>query len=132
MKAKLIIEGKEIEIEISEEEYKKLQPSEEKKTGYERVPESDVYFYAYPSGCIETACEECYRYDICRRAKTLEELLSSKIVKLNFSDLSKLILNFPSEINTLMIQKSFDGYYIIVDDITIRKEQERKAIKTKF
>ena len=74
-------------------------------------------------------CEACYRYDICRRAKTLAELLSGKIVKLNFSDLSKLILNFPSEINTLMIQKSFDGYYIIVDDITICKEQERKAIK---
>ena len=34
MKAKLIIEGKEIEIEISEEEYKKLQPPEEKRTGY--------------------------------------------------------------------------------------------------
>ena len=61
-----------------------------------------------------------------------EELLSGKIVKLNFSDLSKLILNFPSEINTLMIQKTFDDYYIIVDDITIRKEQERKTIKTKF
>ena len=63
MKAKLIIEGKEIEVEISEEEYKKLQPSEEKKTGYERVPESDVYFYAYPSGCVETACEDCYNID---------------------------------------------------------------------
>ena len=32
MKAKLIIEDKEIEIEIPEEEYKKLQPTEEKKT----------------------------------------------------------------------------------------------------
>ena len=63
MKAKLIIEGKEIEIEISEEEYKKLQPSEEKKTGYERVPESDVYFYTYPSGCVETTCETCYDID---------------------------------------------------------------------
>ena len=63
MKAKLIIEGKEIEVEISEEEYKKLQPSEEKKTGYERVPESDVYFFAYPSGCVETACEDCYDID---------------------------------------------------------------------
>ena len=60
MKAKLIIENKEIEIEISEEEYKKLQPSE---TGYERVPESDVYFFAYPSGCVETACEDCYDVD---------------------------------------------------------------------
>ena len=63
MKAKLIIKGKEIEIEISEEEYKKLQSEEEKKTGYERVPESDVYFFAYPSGCVETACEDCYNVD---------------------------------------------------------------------
>lgn len=63
MKAKLIIEGKEIEIEISEEEYKKLQPIKEKKTGYERVPESDIYFYTYPSGCVETTCEACYDID---------------------------------------------------------------------
>ena len=63
MKAKLIIEGKEIEIEISEEEYKKLQSSEEKKTGYERVSESDVYFYTYPNDCVETACEDCYNID---------------------------------------------------------------------
>ena len=63
MKAKLIIEGKEIEIEISEEEYKKLQSSEEKKTGYERVTESDIYFYTYPNGCVETACEDCYNID---------------------------------------------------------------------
>ena len=63
MKATLIIEGKEIEIEISEEEYKKLQPSEEKKTGYERVPESDIYFYANTKGDAETACEDCYDVD---------------------------------------------------------------------
>ena len=63
MKAKLIIEGTEIEVEISEEEYKKLQSEEEKKTGYERVPESDVYFYTYPSGCVETTCETCYDID---------------------------------------------------------------------
>ena len=63
MKAKLIIENKEIEIEISEEEYKKLHPSEEKKTGYERVPESDIYFYANTKGDVETACEDCYDVD---------------------------------------------------------------------
>ena len=63
MKAKLIIENKEIEIEISEEEYKKLQPSEERKTGYERVPESDIYFYANTKGDVETACEDCYDVD---------------------------------------------------------------------
>ena len=63
MKAKLIIEGKEIEIEISEEECKKLQPSEEKKTGYERVPESDIYFYANSRGYVETACENYYDVD---------------------------------------------------------------------
>ena len=63
MKAKLIIENKEIEIEISEEEYKKLQPSEEKKTGYERVPESNIYFYTNTKGDVETACEDCYDID---------------------------------------------------------------------
>ena len=60
MKAKLIIENKEIEIEISEEEYKKLHPSE---TGYERVAESDIYFYANTKGDVETACEDCYDVD---------------------------------------------------------------------
>ena len=60
MKATLIIEGKEIEIEISEEEYKKLHPSE---TGYERVLESDIYFYANTKGDVETACEDCYDID---------------------------------------------------------------------
>ena len=63
MKAKLIIEGKEIEIEISEEEYKKLQPSEEKKTGYERVPESDIYFYTHPGGYVGTASEDYCNID---------------------------------------------------------------------
>ncbi len=63
MKAKLIIEDKEIEIEISEEEYKKLQPSEEKKTGYERVPESDIYFYAHSGGYVGTASEDYCNID---------------------------------------------------------------------
>ena len=63
MKAKLIIEGKEIEVEISEEEYKKLQPSEEKKTGYERVPESDIYFYTHPGGYVGTASEDYCNID---------------------------------------------------------------------
>ena len=63
MKAKLIIEGKEIEVEISEEEYKKLQSSEEKKTGYERVTESDIYFCANSRGYVETACEDYYDVD---------------------------------------------------------------------
>ena len=60
MKATLIIEGKKIEIEISAEEYKKLHPSE---TGYERVAESDIYFYANTKGDVETACEDCYDID---------------------------------------------------------------------
>ena len=63
MKAKLIIEGKEIEIEISEEEYKKLQSEEEKKTGYERVSESDIYFYANSRGYVETCTEDYYSVD---------------------------------------------------------------------
>ena len=63
MKAKLIIEGKEIEVEISEEEYKKLQLSEEKKTGYERVPKSSVYFYVSYNDKVDTTVEDCYDVD---------------------------------------------------------------------
>ena len=58
MKAKLIIEDKEIEIEISEEEYKKLHPSE---TGYERVPEGDYFYYESGIGHAESGIDEyCY------------------------------------------------------------------------
>ena len=61
MKAKLIIEDKEIEVEISEEEYKKLQPIEEKKTGYERVPEGDYFYYESCRGNAESSIDEyCY------------------------------------------------------------------------
>ena len=63
MKAKLIIENKEIEIEISEEEYKKLHPSEEKKTGYKRVPEYDDYFHESGKGDVEFEIEDCYDVD---------------------------------------------------------------------
>ena len=53
MKAKLIIEDKEIEVEISKEEYKKLQPSEEKKTGYERVEVGEEFYYVAASNKVE-------------------------------------------------------------------------------
>ena len=60
MKAKLIIKGKEIEIEISEEEYKKLYLSE---TGYERVSKSSVYFYVSYNDKVDTTVEDCYDVD---------------------------------------------------------------------
>ena len=62
MKAKLIIEDKEIEVEISEEEYKKLQPSEKKgETGYERVTEGDYFYYESCRGNAESSIDEyCY------------------------------------------------------------------------
>ena len=54
MKATLIIEGKEIEIEISEEEYKKLHLSE---TGYERVLPDNGFYYATSRGHIESGID---------------------------------------------------------------------------
>lgn len=63
MKAKLIIEDKEIEVEISEEEYKKLQPSEEKKTGYERVPKMNDFYYLAHRGNVEVGVDNCDKYD---------------------------------------------------------------------
>lgn len=57
MKAKLIIKDKEIEVEISEKEYKKLQPSKEKKTGYERVLPDNEFYYVASRGCIESGID---------------------------------------------------------------------------
>lgn len=54
MKAKLIINNQEIEVEISEEEYKKLQP--EKKTGYERTP-NKIYYWLTGDGVVRFQCD---------------------------------------------------------------------------
>lgn len=89
MKAKLIIEDREIEIEISEEEYKKLQPSEEKKTGYERVPKLDIYFYVTPNGCVDTTSEDCY--DIDNECYESANYYSDKTVAENNARADKLI-----------------------------------------
>lgn len=89
MKAKLIIEGKEIEIEISEEEYKKLQPSEEKKTGYERVPKNGKYFYEFGKGDVESDIEDCY--DIDDEYYASANYYSSEIVAENNTRADKLM-----------------------------------------
>lgn len=62
MKATLIINNQEIEVEISEEEYKKLQPVE-KKTGYERVKEGDRYYHPNYRGEIEDPIDERVTWD---------------------------------------------------------------------
>jgi hypothetical protein len=49
MKAKLIVNGKELEVEISEEEFKKF---EEKKTGYERIDAEKFYYFVDESGYV--------------------------------------------------------------------------------
>ena len=89
MKAKLIIEDKEIEVEISEEEYKKLQPSEEKKTGYERVPKNGKYFYEFGKGDVESDIEDCY--DIDDEYYASANYYSSEIVAENNTRADKLM-----------------------------------------
>lgn len=56
MKAKLLINGKEIEIEISEEELKKFEAKQKKKTGYERV-EDGQSFWRVENGTIMPCCD---------------------------------------------------------------------------
>jgi hypothetical protein len=53
--AKLIINGKEIEVMISSEELKKL--TFQKKTGYEQVPDEEPYYYISDDGMVEDGCE---------------------------------------------------------------------------
>ena len=58
--------------------------------------------------------------------KKLEKLLSGGIVRCNYWELTELLFQFPENINTLMIQKTSDCFYVKVDDITVRKAQEEK------
>ena len=51
MKAKLVVDGKEFSIEIQDSELQKLLAS--RKTGYERVDESQKYWYQASSGNVE-------------------------------------------------------------------------------
>lgn len=52
MKAKLTIDGKEFEVELSEEQAKALTETK-KKTGYERVGRKEKYYYAAHNGKVE-------------------------------------------------------------------------------
>ena len=54
----------------------------------------------------------------------LKVLLSGEIAKLDhLYSVFYLLYYFPKEINTLMIQKTYDGHYMLrVDDISICKE----------
>lgn len=72
-------------------------------------------------------CEECYRYYTCRKAQIVEELLSGNIANINLKELHSLVEYFPDRINTLMIQKSSDGYCVVVDDISVRREQTSRG-----
>ena len=57
MKAKLLINGKELEVEISEEELKKLEAKQKKKTGYERVGEDNTFWYDDGTGTVGSDCD---------------------------------------------------------------------------
>ena len=113
MKAKLIIEGKEIEVEISEEEYKKLQSEEEKKTGYERVPESDVYFYVHSGGYVGTASEDYCNID--NEYYELANYYSDKTVAENNTRADKLV----RQLRRFSVEHRKCG--VSFDDINIEK-----------
>ena len=119
MKAKLIIEDKEIEIEISEEEYKKLQPPEEKRTGYERVAENCDFYYEFANGRVESGFDErCFIDDAYYESANY---YSSETVAENNARADKLmrqLRRFAVEHRTHEIDignMSTNKYYIIYD-----------------
>lgn len=88
MKAKLIVNNQEIEVEISEEEYKKLQP-QSKTTGYERVAQHGAFCYIDTDGLVRSS------YDICAIEDTecyeAANYYSSKTVAENNARADKLM-----------------------------------------
>ena len=63
MKAILIINNKEIEVEISQKELNKLQTTKKKKTGYERVVVDDEYYYVDSKGDVRWQPDDGVYFD---------------------------------------------------------------------
>ena len=61
-KAKLIIDGKEIEIIIPQEQFDKLFPPK-KKTGYERVETKQTYYVVFGDSSVESVTESCGTFE---------------------------------------------------------------------
>lgn len=62
MKAKLVVEGKEFDIEINDPELQKL-VAPKKKTGYERVEKLETYDCVFGNGEIGTCVEHLVSHD---------------------------------------------------------------------
>lgn len=89
-KVKLIVDGKELEVEISEQELKKLEEkAEPKKTGYERVSCDTDYFIVGTDGQIWVECEQHFADD--REQYDLANYYSSEIVAENNARADKLM-----------------------------------------
>lgn len=63
MKAKLIVEGKEFEIEIVDQELPKLIVLSKNKTGYERVDAGEDYYYSAEDGTADCDTDHRNSYD---------------------------------------------------------------------
>lgn len=81
MKTKLIVGDKEIEVEISEEELKKIDSKFIKKTGYERVSTGELYYYD-SSGTFDSSNFD-YQYEYDDMAYKSANYYSSQTIAIN-------------------------------------------------
>lgn len=65
MKAKIMIEGKEFEVELSKEQVQDLTETK-KKTGYERVRQGEIYYIGTIDGTSNRNQEDNDEFDDCR------------------------------------------------------------------
>ena len=86
MKLKLTVNNQEIEVEISEEEYKKLLPKEENKTGYERA---NTYYIVDWQGRIDQNSDDNMHLD--EEAYNIANYYSSETVAAHNARADKLM-----------------------------------------
>ena len=63
-KIKVIIDGIEMEVSVSEEELAKLTENKQNKTGYERVDKGKRYFIATGIGSVDALKDDSTEYDV--------------------------------------------------------------------
>ncbi len=116
MNAKLILNGKEIKVELSEEQLESLLP--QKKTGYERVAKGEVYYKIEGDTCSmfterNSIIDDCHYY---KKANYFtDETLAKNIIRANI--LMRQLRRFAVEhrASKLDWQNKDKKYYIVYD-----------------
>ena len=91
MMAKLIVEGKEFDIEILDSELEKMIKPVKKKTGYERVENGEIYYWGFINRYGEAVGDTDNKTESSNHNYSIADYYSDKTVAVNNARADKLM-----------------------------------------